>query len=133
MSLWDDNNLTELIREILSDVHYAVENHYFGRPFATPYQIAVELSIRHPEVVARIGQPIGGKDTGQYTSLSQYLAGELSRRMQSGQIRNIEGGFLSNQHLNSVSFKTTDGIIASSLTETQYDVSLYRLKNETTR
>lgn len=77
---------------------------------------------------ADLGYPIGGAGTGQQNSLSQYLARELSQRIKAGTVTDIEGLFLSNLHLNDVRFDTDAGVISSSLTQTPYALSLYRLK-----
>ena len=61
-------------------------NHHFGRPFLTPYQIAIKFQQQFPQDFQTIGKPIGGKGTGQQDSLAQYIGLELSRRIKSGDI-----------------------------------------------
>lgn len=81
MSLWEVHQIEEKIRAILSDVEYYDPDHHFGRPFFTAYQLAIELEKRYPPVVAAIGYPIGGKGVGVKSSFSQYLARELSKKL----------------------------------------------------
>jgi len=45
----------------------------------------------------------------------------------SGEIQNIEGAFLSNNKLRDIYFIAEDEDIKSSLTTSQYDLSMYRL------
>ena len=52
-----------------------------------------------------------------------------SRRIHTGSITHIEGAFISNQHLRTIEFDAGDRVIRSSLTDSQYDLSMYRLRN----
>ena len=129
MSHWEELDIAAKLTEILSDVHYTAKpDHHFGRPFLTAYQLAIEFANRHPEDVVTIGQPIGGSEVGQRSSLAQYLAGQLSSAIRDGRADHIEGSFLANRHLASVSFKHGDRTFDSSLTNTQYDLSMFRLR-----
>lgn len=118
--------MLERVKEVLEDVHYH-HAHHFGRPFLTPYQLAIELDHRYPQIRQTLGVQTGGKGNIEHTSFSQYLARELSQRIGRDEITDIEGGFISNQHL--LTIRLTDGTneIESSLTETQFDLSLFRL------
>jgi hypothetical protein len=50
---------------------------------------------RWPAVRAALGNlPVGGTGIGTRNSLAQYLAGELSRRIKSGDVTTVEGAFL---------------------------------------
>ena len=84
----------------------------------------------YPNDVQNLGYPVGGEGIGQRNSLAQYLARELSRRIHTGSIRNIEGRFLSNQFLEQISFLFGNEVIVSSLTDTQYPLSMFRLIEE---
>jgi hypothetical protein len=95
----------------------------------TAYQIAIEFARLYPDDATKLGSPIGGAGTGQRNSLAQYLAGQLSRNIGAGQLPNIEGGFLSNQHLKDISFDVGTEIIHSSLTNTNFTLSMFRLRN----
>ncbi len=128
MSKWEDLHLEEKITNILSDDPYSTSDHHFGPAFLTAYQLAIEFARRYPADVVELGFPIGGEGTGQRNSLSQYLAGELSRNIRSGKIKHIEGGFLSNQHLKDITFNNEGATIRSSLTNTQYTLSMFRCR-----
>lgn len=128
MSNWQTHQLAEKITAILSEVPDAAQGHHLGRPFLTPYQIAIALAHRYPDVVASLGYPIGGSGTGQHNSLAQYIAQRLSAEIKAGRLPNVEGGFLSNQYLDDITFDHKGEIIRSSLTNTQFTLSLYRLR-----
>lgn len=129
MSNWINFDIYERLRAILSEVHY--DHHFGGRPFITAYQLAIEFANRHPADFATMGMPIGGEGTGQPNSFSQYIAGQLSQRISAGTITEIEGSFLANLNLNGITFNTAEGVITSSLTGSQYPVSIYRLRDNT--
>lgn len=129
MNCWQQHDLEKKITAILRDVQYTKQDHHFGRPFLTAYQIAQEFSYRFKQDFEAIDLPVGGVGIGQLTSLAQYLAGRLSEEIRAGRIKHIEGSFISNKHLAKMSFKGEDGIFDSSLTETQYDLSIFRLKS----
>ena len=128
MSFREDHNLEDRILQILFDEEYYRPEHHFGRPFLSAYQIAIEFTRRFPEVIQQFGHPIGSRDSGVNFSLASYIAGQLSQRIRSHQIDDMEGGFLSNRHLRNISFNHNAECITSSLTGTQYDLSLFRLR-----
>ncbi len=130
MTQWENFNFEDRIHDILQNVNYYQDNHHFGRPFLTAYQIALEFARRYPDDFHQIDLPIGGKDTGQYNTLAQYIAGQLSRRKKAGALQDIEGSFISNNYLSEISFKNDDQKITSSLTNTEYDLSIFRLKEK---
>ncbi len=117
-ALWRELNIEEKITQILQEIPDSAPEHHLGRAFLTAYQLAIEYKRRHPEDVDRLGLLVGGAGVGQRTSLAQYLALELSRRIRSNELTRIEGGFLSNQHLHDINFDAEGEIIHSSLTET---------------
>ena len=127
MSDWERYHFEERIRDILKSVKYYDPKHHMNPPFLTAYQIAIEFNDRHPEVAKEKQLQVGGAGIGERTSLSQYIAGELSSRIKRGRIAGIEGSFLSNMHLKMLSFKNDDKLVVSSLTKTQYDLSQFRL------
>jgi len=129
MSLWQELDIANKITQILRDVPDAATDHHLGRPFLTAYQIAIEFNIRYPDEMQQIGFPIGGIGIGQRTSLSQYIAKQLSSNIRSGNLPRIEGGFLSNQHLEDISFQSGDETIHSSLTDSGYTLSMFRLRD----
>jgi len=128
-SLWQDLDVENKIIQILRDIPDTAPEHHLGRPFLTAYQIAIEFADRHPDDVTRLDFPIGGVGIGQRSSLAQYLARQLSRNISSGQLTQVEGGFLSNQHLNDINFRSGDEIIQSSLTNTNFTLSMFRLRD----
>jgi len=128
MSVWEEQGIEEKIIQILNEIPDSDPSHHLGRPFMTAYQIAIELDQRHGDIVNKLELPIGGRGVGQRTSLAQYLARQLSRIIKEGRTPQIEGGFLSNQHLNDISFVGDPTPIHSSLTETQYTLSMFRLR-----
>ena len=129
MSQWQEYNLEEKITQILSDVPDYAPDHHLGRPFLTAYQIAIEFAHRYPEDFARLGFPVGGIGIGQRSSLAQYLAKRLSDGIKAERITHIAGSFLSNQHLNDIYFDNDGESIRSSLTSTQFTLSMFRLRD----
>ena len=125
MSQWDVLDMDSKISQIL-DVQSHDPGHHFGRPFLTPYQIAIAFRDRYPQEFQTIGKPIGGKGTGQQDSLAQYIALELSRRIKNNRITNIEGRFLYRGNLESLRYVRNGQIIESSSMQS-YDLSMFRL------
>lgn len=128
MSLWQELTIEDKVTQILRDIAEAAPEHHLGPPFLTAYQIAIEFANRHPDDAKKLGFPIGGTGIGRRNSLAQYLAGQLSRNIRAEQLTHIEGGFLSNQHLNDISFNTGAETIHSSLTNTGFTLSMFRLR-----
>ena len=128
MSLWEDFAFEARIRDILN-VEPRRENHHFGRPFLTAYQIAILLAERHPEDIAAIGKQIGGRETGLSHSLAQYVARELSQRIRSRRLVGIKGRFLHGTHLKSLVYRSQHRDIESS-TGTSSDLSMFRLADD---
>ena len=127
-NFWESNGLDEKIVGLLAEVSYHEADHHFGRPFLTTYQLAIIFKERYPKEFRNLGHPVGGKDSGVRFSLSSYLAGQLSRRIKNGELPNIEGGFLSNRRLQGIEFADGASTVTSSLTESQFDLSMYRYK-----
>ena len=73
-------------------------------------------------------RPAGGLGIGTRNSLAKYLAGELSRRIKSGDLTTVEGAFLTDEDLVELVYVESDGRqVTSSLTGSGYDLSLFRL------
>lgn len=125
MSIWDQHNIEGKIKEILNRQRYYKPDHHFGRPFLSVYQLTIEFVHSYPDTVKQLGYPIGGRGSGHHFSLASYLSGQLSSRIASGQITDIEGGFLSNLHLKDICFDNAGHPIHSSLTS-GYDMSIFR-------
>jgi hypothetical protein len=128
MSYWQEHDVERKIVDILSAIQYYKPDHHFGRPFMTAYQLAIEFARQNPNDVDRLGYQIGGEGIGERVSLTQYLAGQLSEKIRNGEITNIEGGFLTNTHLSEIVFDNQGQPLKSSLTKTQFDLSMYRLR-----
>ena len=127
--MWSDLDLTDAVANILRDVHLNnPRGHHFGRPYITAYQIAIELEIRYLEVFEVIGKQIGGKGTGEHTSVTQYIANQLSKRINADPSGfPVEGIFMSNENVMDMLFTRSDGtLIQSSLAGTASDIALYR-------
>jgi hypothetical protein len=131
MAHWQTLNMENKITEILKDAPNALERHHLGQPFLTAYQIAIEFEKRYPKEFKQLKLPVGGAGNGKRNSLAQYIAGQLSRRIKSKEITHIEGGFLSNQHLHDINFEAEgqEKLIHSSLTNTNFTLSMFRLKS----
>lgn len=114
------------ISQIL-DVQSHDPAHHPDRPFMTPYQIAIRFHEQYLNDFVTIGKPIGGMGTGQHNSLAQYIALELSKRIQDNRITNIECEFLYRGNLDSLRYEYNGEIIESSLGQA-YDLSMSRLR-----
>ena len=128
MTKWERFEFEGRVSEILRSVQYYKKDHHFGRPFLTAYQNAIEFANRYPEDFRQISLKIGGRRSGERTSLAQYIAGELSRRILSGELKDTEGGFISNRHLKTITFDHDGKTVESSLTGGAYDLSMFRLR-----
>ena len=126
MSDWNDHKIFEKLELILRIDANSYEPHHMGFPYMSAYQLAISFVQEYPQIFANLGMPLGGEGIGQHTSFSQYIARELSRRIHTGEITTIEGGFFSNTHLKELSFDNEGEIIHSSLTGTKFTLSLFR-------
>lgn len=133
MTVWN-TGVEDAVRAALEDVTLAEPaRDHLGRPYLTAYQLAIKVHQLRPDLAERLGVEIGGEGVGQYNSLAQYLAGQLSRRIkaaqQGGEDFDIEGGLLSNAHVYSMSFRHPGGgrIDSSNLTA-GFDLALFRLR-----
>ena len=125
MSQWDNLGIQACVEAILSAVP-ELDHHFGGRPFMTAYQIAIEFARDCHDQFEQLRKEVGGKDTGVRDSVSQYLANELSRKIQAGQISNIEGAFLSNRHINKLSFHNAPRDVESSISGNRASISMFR-------
>lgn len=125
ISQWDQLQMDAKLLRVL-DVQSHDPSHHFGRPFLTPYQIAIRFNQLYSQDVQIIGKPLGGAGTGQQDSLAQYIALELSKRIKDRRITNIEGRFLYRGNLKTLQYEVNGQIIESSSMQA-YDLSMYRL------
>lgn len=115
-----------MIREGLREVHRQSRkaDHDFDPPYLTAYQLAIALVERDKDFCNKLAMPLGGKDSGEGETLPRYLARELSRRIGTKEIEDIEGAFLSVKSIKHLAF--THDVIAAAAEP----FSLFRLKVE---
>ena len=129
MSTWEQYSIEARIREILSGVSLRAPNHHFGHPFLTAYQIAISFAELHRPAYRAIGLPIGGREIGERESLAKYFANQLSRRIRSCEITDIEGRDLDLRHLRTLAFNFRGDSVETS-TET---LSMFRFTGTSRR
>lgn len=127
MSQWNDLDMDSKIAQVL-DVESHAPQHHFGRPFLTPYQIAIRFEELFPAECQAIGKPVGGRGSGRQDSLAQYIAKQLSSRIREGTLRNIEGRFLHRASLRKLEYEEGGQVIEASSMQS-YDLSLFRLRD----
>ena len=104
MYKWEKFDIENKVIDILRHAEGHPQEHHFGSPFLTAYQLAIAFSQLYPDDFQSLGyENVGGKGIGKRSSLAQYLAKQLSTRIRDGRIQNIEGRFLSNQFLEQIS------------------------------
>lgn len=123
-TVWDANCLGPKIVQILRDLKY--DGHHLGRPFVTGYQLAILFKEMFRDDFDRLGYLVGGKGIGREFTLASYLARELSQRIKRHEITNVEGGFLSNERLQSLEFNDAGEPVVSSLTGGEDDAAIFR-------
>ncbi len=127
MTKWEQFEMEHKITEVLSMAKFEIA-HHFGKPFLTPYQIAIELTDRHSTLCEDLEMELGGVNTGFHNSLTQYIANQLSIRIKKKEIGNIEGAFIFNMHLTDLVFRTSEGKEIHSSNSDQDGLSMFRLK-----
>ena len=130
MSVWEDQKVEATVIDVLEEVPTRHESHHFGRPFITAYQLAIGVQERQPQLTGALNVSVGGAGTGQQSSLTQYLAREISRRAKADPGYPIEGAFVSNDRVLGMVFNGPGGVeVRSSAQEGGWDLSLFRLRN----
>jgi hypothetical protein len=125
MSNWNELQMTDKITTILQNLRYESPDH-FGQPFVSPYQIVIAFAERYPDDVAKIDMPLGGAGTGEHSSLAQYIARELSKRIKSKEITHIEGAWLHKKFVRQLEFNNSgQSMVASGGIEAA--LSMFRL------
>lgn len=128
MSEWQNHSFENRIRQILARVkHKSNTPHHFGRPFISAYQIAIEFNRLYPLVAIAMNLEVGGTGTNRKSSLSQYIARQLSINIKAGKITDIEGRFFSNYLTKDMIFNNNGVELKSSLAGTDEDLSIFRL------
>ncbi|MGH2706347.1 MAG: hypothetical protein ACRDJ4_15050 [Actinomycetota bacterium] len=127
MSVSIDHDVPAKILEVIDNVSVKGQPHVFGRPYITAYQLAIALDQRHPQIRAALGLPLGGVGIGDQHSFAPYLANQLSTHIQDhGDAYQVEGAFLSNQHVEGLTFGAPDGRILASFVQNGADLSMFR-------
>jgi hypothetical protein len=125
MSLWDQYQLEDKVKAIL-DVRSHEPGHHFGRPFLTPYQVAVAFATGYPLEFGRIGKPVGGQGQEQEESLAHYIARQIAKRTADGRLAGIEGRFLHRANLHAVVY-ALNGQATEPSSMQAYDLPMFRL------
>jgi hypothetical protein len=100
MSVRENVGVEDAVLEALRSTHRNNPGgHHFGAPYLTAYQLAIKVNTARPDIATALGVAVGGKGTGAHSSLAQYLARELSRRIKSDADDPVAGAFVSNEHL----------------------------------
>lgn len=126
MTTWAKFNIQRNIQGILDDQVYRKPSHHLGRPFMSAYQIALEYKNRFPVDFAKIGKPLGGRNSKKKTSFPQYIARILSKVLKSRKDPGFEGGFLSNLHMKSVEYSVGGRQKMFSSAKGQQPMSIFR-------
>ena len=127
MSEWEELGIQSKVEGILESASRESQEHHFGSPYFTAYQIAIDYANQYPGDLERMEYEVGGKDTGAHYSLAQYLALQLSTKIKSGEIKNIEGRFISNRYVSNLIFDSKDAHVESSVTGKHASISMFRL------
>lgn len=123
MSLWKSEEIKDKIVNVLRNINIPGP-HHFGRPFVTAYQLAIDFEKNYPETVNKLRLEMGGKGSGLYNSLPQYLALQISKHIS---ILPVEASFLCSKYVDELKFNYTHELV-SSLDDSQYGLSMFRFK-----
>jgi hypothetical protein len=124
VSKWDQHNLTGLFRDILRSVP-PEPTYGVGRSFLTTYQLAVEFNNRHPQVIAALGQSIGGQGQGPY-AFTTYVAKELARRAGTADAPDIELRFLAPLHLSNLECDNNGEPMTATTPQAGWNTTMFR-------
>ncbi len=127
MSAWDDLHIQSKVEGILESFSREQHEHHLGIPFLSAYQLAISYAQEYPEDLEELDLPVGGKDTGEWISLTKYLAKELYARIKNGGIASIEGMLLSNRQVKELVFQNNGVLLRSSITGRNASISMFRL------
>ena len=123
-SKWEQYSIESRIRKILQSAKMKKRQPHLGRPFLTPYQLALEFKRRWRTDFDNIGMRAGGKGRGPGPSLAQYLARELSDRIKDKRIRDIEGALVDQRMVHTLKYRRGREVVES----TAKPLSAFRLK-----
>jgi len=127
MSAWDELDIQSKVEGILESFSREQHEHHLGIPFLSAYQLAILYAQEHPDDLQLLDLPVGGKDTGEWISLTKYLARELSTRIRNEEITSIEGKLLSNRQVKQLVFDNDGVLLRSSITGRNASISMFRL------
>lgn len=127
MPLWDQLDMTYLIRQILSAVP-PEPTYNTGRPFLTTYQIAIEFARRFPQETTAIGHATGGEGHGPY-AVTTYIARWLPDRIQRG-ANDIEMAFLDAMHMSSLQFEDAGTTRTATTNQAGFNATMFRLRDQ---
>ena len=94
----------EDLKSILQGCDEYEPGHHLGRPFMSAYQIAIRFQEKYPKHPLAKKLTVGGVGTGEHKSLAQRIARFLSQAIKNGETMDIEGGFLSHDQIETLSF-----------------------------
>ena len=95
MDLWEKCGLDDKLVKVLEAIPGGADAEFFGRPYVTVHQLAVELDQRYPEVRRELDVPLGGGAT-RHAGLVDYLGKELIEKIKRfGDVYPIEAAQLS--------------------------------------
>ena len=121
-----DWNRFDMKNRVVAILQSLPEHPDYGRHCVTIYQIAIEFAKRHGSDFKRMGRPLGGKGAG-YRALTIYMANQLSKRIKSGDITEIEMQMMHPTYLSNLSYKFEDQEIIVTNVPARYPVSVFRL------
>lgn len=129
MSKWNQYDLENKIRQILSQQHYSVylSENQVNRPFLSVYQLAIKLAQQFPQDIQALGYSVGGRENGDRYALTQYLARQLAGRIYANQITDIELAFLNTDHVQDISFECPGLPVQVASADYQHTILLFRL------
>ncbi len=110
------------------DFHGKVVGILRNRPgeFLTAYQLAIEFEHTLNRGVDYPDWAVGGEGLGMHSSLSQYLALELSQRIGSSEITEIEVSRLSHLHMTRLAFDNNGVEIRASTVSSRTNQTIFR-------
>jgi hypothetical protein len=130
VSIWEQEHVLDRVLGALASVPNVNDEHHFGRAWLTAYQLGIKVDAAAPQLKQALGVAIGGLGTGSRTSLSQYIARELPKRIRvdAGGNFPVRGAFLSNERIRSITYDGPCGMeLTSSASHSGYDLSLFQL------
>jgi hypothetical protein len=123
---WHQYKMEERILEILKSIADPARPSQYS---LTVYQIAIEFAQRFEPDFLKMGRPLGGAGAGP-SALTIYMANQLSKRIKTERISQIEMLFLHPADTQSLVYKYKDQQIIATMPATGFAVPVYRLRPE---